>query len=113
MVHLRGIHTLDMDGCTGITDAGLAHLRGIHALNMSCCLGITDAAMEHLCGIHTLMLFGCLQITAAALVQLEGAVIQDDRPPVELDGGENPTWQSRAKMRRAARATSRFAVATR
>ena len=40
----RGIHSLDMSMCTGITDAGLAHLAGIHALRMSGCNAATIAA---------------------------------------------------------------------
>ena len=47
-VHLVGIKTLDMGGCSQstITDAAFAHLTGIHTLNMSECRQstITDAA---------------------------------------------------------------------
>jgi hypothetical protein len=35
---------LDMLGCTGITDAGLAHLAGIHTLGMSRCASAIVAA---------------------------------------------------------------------
>ena len=38
-----GIHSLNMDGCRGITVAGLAHLAGIHTLSMVGCFWITDA----------------------------------------------------------------------
>jgi hypothetical protein len=38
-VYLRGIHTLNMEGCgqSIITDAAFAYLRGIHTLDMSFC----------------------------------------------------------------------------
>ena len=71
-VHLRGIHTLDMNGCDQITDAAFEHLRGIHTLEMCGCSGITDAAFEHLRGIHTLYMSDCKQITDAAFVHLRG-----------------------------------------
>ena len=59
LAHLAGIHTLDMWGCPGITDAGLAHLVGIHTLDMGGCSGITDAGLAHLSGIHILRMDGC------------------------------------------------------
>ena len=37
MVHLSGIHTLDMSWCSMVTDAGLAHQSGIHTKWMSHC----------------------------------------------------------------------------
>jgi hypothetical protein len=69
-VHLRGIHTLNMNGCEGITDAAFVHLRGIHTLYMRGCDGITDAAFVHLRGIHSLDLKSCEQLTGAAIENL-------------------------------------------
>jgi hypothetical protein len=40
--------------CSQITDAAFVHLKGIHTLNMDCCDQITDVALVHLKGIHTL-----------------------------------------------------------
>ena len=68
------IHTLDMRGFTGITDAGLAHLRGIHTLYMNRCTGITVAWLVHLRGICYLYRAQCPIIAAAAaFAQLAGA----------------------------------------
>ena len=84
-VHLRGIHTLNMAGCSQatITDGTFAHLRGIHTLNMSYCrqATITDGAFAHLRGIHTLDMRLCNQttITPAAIAHLAGASIQCDQ----------------------------------
>ena len=49
-VHLRGIHTLAMDGCTqaGITDAAFVHLNGIRALIMDGCSPTCIAAARAL-----------------------------------------------------------------
>ena len=76
--HLRGIHTLDMGGCfqRSITDAAFANLRSIHTLNMSRCsqLGITSAAFTNLRGIQRLYMMDCSQrtITDAAFANLRG-----------------------------------------
>ena len=77
-LHLRGIHTLFMDGCNQatITDAAFVHLREIHTLYMGGCdqATITDSAFIHLRGINTLDMSGCNQatITPAALTHLRG-----------------------------------------
>ena len=55
-----------MDGCDGITDAGVAHLRGIHTLDMYRCTGITDAGLAHLSGIRALGMSGCTPAAIAA-----------------------------------------------
>jgi len=72
MVHLSGIHTLDMSLCALVTDAGLAHLSGIHTLYMSRCTLVTDAGLAHLSGIHTLYMDGCALVTDAGLAHLTG-----------------------------------------
>ena len=100
VVHLRGIHTLDLSHCDQLTitdaafahlagiqrlsiracrqgtiaDAAFAHLRGIQLLNMSVCTQLTDAVFAHLRGIHTLYMWECDQpaITDAAFVHLRG-----------------------------------------
>jgi hypothetical protein len=71
--HLHDIHTLNMKFCfqKSITNAAFAHLRGIHTLDMTWCRQITDAAFVHLRGIHTLIMKNC-NITDAAIVHLRG-----------------------------------------
>ena len=77
-VHLKGIHTLNMGGCSqaGITDGAFVHLKGIHTLVISNCTqaGITDGAFVHLKGIQELYMAGCTQvgITDGAFVHLKG-----------------------------------------
>ena len=74
-VHLKGIHTLDMNGSRStITDAAFSHLQGIHTLNMAWCYQstITDAAFVHLKGIYSLSLYGCHQLTNAVFTHLKG-----------------------------------------
>ena len=70
--HLKGIHTLNMEGYPLITDAGLAHLAGIHTLDISHCHRVTDAGLAHLSGIHTLKMSYCGLITDAGLAHLAG-----------------------------------------
>ena len=98
IVHLHGIHTLDMSWCdqraitdaafthlagiqrlsimtslqANITDAAFVHLRGIQLLNMSNCQQLTDAAFVHLRGIHTLYMWNCRAVTDAAFAHLRG-----------------------------------------
>ena len=78
IVHLRGIHTLDMFACNQvtITDAAFVYLRGIKSLDMWNCnqATITDAAFVHLHGIQSRSMWGCIQaiITDAAFVHLRG-----------------------------------------
>ena len=77
-VHLRGIHTLNINYCdqVTITDAAFVHLRGIHTLNMNYCkqVTITDAAFIHLLAIQKLYMGGCNQetITDATFIHLRG-----------------------------------------
>ena len=62
---LRHLHTLEISGCTGITD--VSALAGIHTLYMRGCTGITD--IRALAGIHALYMSGCADITdVSALV---------------------------------------------
>ena len=79
-LHIRGfarharLHTVNMEQCSGVTDAAFVHLRGVKMLDMSWCRQetITDAAFVHLHGIHALNMGGCQQatITDAAFVNL-------------------------------------------
>jgi hypothetical protein len=55
-----------MSFCAQITDAGLVHLTGIHTLNMSFCAQITAAGLAHLTGIHALDMDGCNPATIDA-----------------------------------------------
>ena len=61
--NLKGIHTLNMEGCKQktITDKAFENLKGIHTLNMSHCNQntITDKAFEHLKGIRKLNISSC------------------------------------------------------
>ncbi len=56
IVHLAGLHTLDMSWCSQptITDAAFAHLCGTHTLDMTLCNQptITGGAFAYLQGIH-------------------------------------------------------------
>jgi hypothetical protein len=78
LVHLKGIHTLDMYACwqSTITDLAFSHLQGIHTLDMSHCdqRTITDQAFSYLKGIHTLNISHCSQpnITDLTLSYLKG-----------------------------------------
>ncbi len=70
--HLAGVKTLNMERCTGVSNAGLADLTGIHTLDTRVCLGITDAGLAHLTGIHTLDMGVCYRITDAGLAHHTG-----------------------------------------
>jgi hypothetical protein len=72
LAHLKGLLELNLEGCRGITGAGIEHLRGIHTLNLGYCMGVTDAALAHLAGIHTLDIRWCKSITGAAFEHLRG-----------------------------------------
>jgi len=85
LVHLQGIHTLDLTLMPdlwrklSITNAAFAHLAGIHTLKIRCrgplpiTVPITDAMCMHLQGIHTLDLSGgSPPITDAAFAHLAG-----------------------------------------
>ena len=97
MLHLQGVRMLAIDGCTSLTDAGLAplagsihtltmrdcvrltaagtaHLRGIYDLTMDGCTAIADEGLAHLSGIHTLSMSRCVQITDAGLAHLRGTL---------------------------------------
>ena len=77
-MHLRGIHTLCMYGCSqaSITDAAFVHLRGIHTLDISFCnqAGITGATFKHLRGILVLRTYRLDLVDAARRVGLTSAV---------------------------------------
>src|SRR5580692_9471510 len=52
LVHLKGVHTINLSGCKKITDEGLAHLKGVHTIDLSWCKRITDNGLAHLKDIH-------------------------------------------------------------
>ena len=81
-MHLKGVHTINLSYCMGITDAGLAMIRGVHNIDLSHCMQITDAGLENLQGVgeplgleypslHTINLYRCM-ITDAGLAHLKG-----------------------------------------
>jgi len=75
-VHLRGLWSLDMSFCKGISDAAFANLCGINSLIMWFCKqpSITASASKHLKGIEELDMRGCiLAVTSAAFNILQGA----------------------------------------
>ena len=81
--HLRGLRTLDMQGCyqATITDAAFEPLAGsLRSLNMSECrqAGITDAAFAHLRGCQELSMSRCHQLTSAALARLGPGLVALD-----------------------------------
>ena len=60
-----------------LRDADVVRLAGVKALNMNYCTGITDAGLAHLAGIHTLVMGGCkATIRAARLLFPPPAVIR-------------------------------------
>jgi len=70
--YLAGIHTLDMGNCTRVTDRAFYYLTDIHTLNMSGCTQITDQVFPYLAGIRALNMSGCTQITDNAFSHLTG-----------------------------------------
>lgn len=56
----RGLRALDMDFCTGVTNAALVNLRGIEFLKMVFCtqLSTSDGTFTHLKGLKELNMFG-------------------------------------------------------
>ena len=38
---LKGVHTIDLDGCYEITDQGLQYLEGVHTVSLHDCIKIT------------------------------------------------------------------------
>lgn len=78
MLYLKGIHTLNISGCSSnsLSSAGFAFLKGIQTLQMGDCTqtSITDAIFVHLKGIKSLDMHGCTQdtITNSGLVHLKG-----------------------------------------
>ena len=72
-IHLRGLHTLWMDGCEQSRDAALEHLAGIQALSLMQCQGITDKGIVYLAGISLLNIRFIKGITETFVPILFGA----------------------------------------
>ncbi len=79
LARLRGLttlHTLNLNGCEQLTDAGLSHLKGLTALqklDFFKCEHLTDAGLAHLKSltkIKSLTLGGCKRLTDAGLIHL-------------------------------------------
>ena len=70
-VHLKGVHNLNMRGCThpAITDSAFENLKGIHTLNMLGCNQptITDVALSHLVGVKEVQIGESKQFTSQAV----------------------------------------------
>src|SRR5580700_2965566 len=59
LAYLKGVHNINLSGCSQITDKGLAHLKGVHAINLTKCILITDKGLAHLKGVHIINLTEC------------------------------------------------------
>jgi len=68
---VRGVTTLNLEGCNLITDEGLRHLGSVTTLDLSYCGLITDEGLRHLGSVTTLDLRGCDEITGAGRAYLE------------------------------------------
>jgi len=63
-VHLKGIHSLDMEYCSQeITDAAFVHISNIHSLCIWNCTQLTNTALTHLKGVKRLNMGCCEQLT--------------------------------------------------
>ena len=63
---MKEVHTIDLCGCSQITDQGLQYLsysallsgklKGVYNINLSSCFKITDQGLQYLKGVHTINL---------------------------------------------------------
>ena len=70
-VHLQGIHTLSMTGCTQatVTDRVFSYFKDIRVLSARNCPQFTDAALKYpLPNIRYLDITGCKKITSHGLI---------------------------------------------
>jgi len=63
LIGLPCLHVLDISGCAGVMDEGVAALRNLHALNINHCERVTDAGVVALSKLHALKLGQCELVT--------------------------------------------------
>lgn len=74
--HMRQLATLKVNGCTRVTDAGLAavcNIASLLTLHLDRCIHITDAGLQQLTRLHgltSLRISRCRNITDAGVAQL-------------------------------------------
>src|SRR5581483_7121900 len=68
LIHLKGIHTINLYNCNKITNLGLIHLKDVHTIDLRNCHQITDVGLSHLKGVHNINLNSCYGITDAGLI---------------------------------------------